>query len=131
MLAIKAPAVVVVAGVGLKGGRASGGGAVLIEEGATATFQGCDFTENRATGSNQGGAIFNRGSLTIRNSTLEGNTAQGGAGSASGGDLFSASSGVTQVGLEEGPLMAEDRCFLFGPYSGGPGCAPRIRFPRP
>ncbi len=46
-------------------------------------------------------------------------------------ELFSAFSGVTQVGLEEDPFVAEDRCFRFGPSSGGAGCVPRIRFPRP
>ena len=89
VLQIKSPAVVVMAGVGLKGGRAWGGGGVLIEEGATATFQGCDFTENRATdsNSNQGGAIFNRGTLTLDQCLIKGNKATDGGGVASQGRL--------------------------------------------
>lgn len=87
VLQIKAPAVAVVAGLALKGGRAYGGGGVLIDEGATATFQGCDFTDNRTFGWNQGGALLNRGTLTLDQCLVRGNKAADGGGIASHGRL--------------------------------------------
>lgn len=71
---------VVVAGLGFAGGKDAGGGAVLVESGASALFQGCDFVNNEATGTNSGGAILNRGTLTLDRCLVRLNRAPGGNG---------------------------------------------------
>jgi hypothetical protein len=87
---VRAPASVIVVGLTLQGGVANGsqgGGAVLIESGATATFQACDFLNHRAGSSNSGGAILNLGTLTLDQCLLKGNQAQNGGGVSSQGTL--------------------------------------------
>ena len=70
----------VVAGLGFAGGKDAGGGAVLVEAGAAALFQGCDFVNNEATGANSGGAILSRGTLTLDRCLVRLNRAPGGNG---------------------------------------------------
>ncbi len=87
ILQIISPASVVVAGISFHKGVAGGGGAVLVEAGATATFQACDFANNEATGTTSGGAILNRGVLTIDQCLVTLNRASNGGGVASVGML--------------------------------------------
>ncbi len=87
VLEVRASATLVVAGIAFQGGSAAGGGAVLIDAGATVTFLGCDFTNNTATGSGSGGAILNRGTLTLDQCLVQENSAANGGGVASEGQL--------------------------------------------
>jgi hypothetical protein len=87
LLHVRSPATVVVAGLAFQGGSAVEGGAVLVDEGATATFQACDFTQNQATAGGAGGAILNRGTLTLDQCLVQANRADSGGGIASQGRL--------------------------------------------
>lgn len=108
VLHVRAPAVVVIAGLTLQGGVASGhqgGGAVLVESGANATFQACDFINNRTSNSNSGGAILNFGTLTLDQCLVSGNQAQHGGGVSSQGPfqvVRSLIEGNTATGLGGG-----------------------------
>src|SRR5258707_7053654 len=60
------------------------GGGILNGDGATSTITNCAVSGNSAVGiQGQGGGIFNAGTLTIVNSTVDGNTA-GSAGGITG-----------------------------------------------
>jgi hypothetical protein len=83
ILQIRSPAGVVISGIAFRRGVAAGGGALLVESGATAVIVGCDFTDNQATGPNAGGAILNRGTLTLDGCLLARNSAKDGGGLAS------------------------------------------------
>ncbi len=85
IMQIKSPATVVIAGVAFQGGADKGGGAVLVDAGATATFVECDFAQNSATGEYHGGAILNLGNLTLDQCRVTANRADNGGGIASFG----------------------------------------------
>lgn len=87
ILQVSSPATMSIAGVSFSGGSAAGGGAVLVDAGATATFLDCDFTGNSATGNNSGGAIFNRGTLTLDSCLVALNRAANGGGVGSTGKV--------------------------------------------
>lgn len=129
LLEISGTATVLVKGISFQGGAAAGGGAVLIELGATATFQRCDFINNRATGS-QGGAILNRGSLTLDECLVSLNTAASGGGVASKGALYITRSLIeknTATGLGGGVYSSESSLWIesstFSANTGGTGGA--------
>ena len=64
----------------LAGGRAAGGGAVAIHNGATVIITGCLLEKNSAKSGRGGAVAIDRGTLLIRESTLMDNRAQmGGA----------------------------------------------------
>ena len=70
-----------------------------------------------------GGAIFNQGSLTILNSTLSGNTAQGGAGGSfqSGPSNLYGGAGGAGLGAVGGAVTANNGSAGGGPNGGGGG----------
>lgn len=90
----------------LRNGSAERGGAVLVPAGDYAEFDGCTFTDNRATGSTTadgGGAIYTAGSVAVLNGTFTGNTALN--GSANGGAILNAAGGSLQVLNNGGSLV--------------------------
>jgi hypothetical protein len=78
---------VLIKGIAFHGGAAAGGGAVLIESGATATFERCDFVNNRATGASGGAILNDRGTLILDECLVSLNSAAHGGGIASLGAL--------------------------------------------
>ncbi|MEO7702479.1 MAG: HYR domain-containing protein [Opitutus sp.] len=87
ILQVTSAATVTFAGVSFQGGVAPGGGAVLVDAGAAASFVECDFTGNVASGTNFGGAILNRGTLTLDSCLVGLNRSASGGGLASYGKL--------------------------------------------
>jgi predicted outer membrane repeat protein len=66
------------------------GGAIMTDLNSTTTLTGCTFSTNSATSTaydNSGGAISNNGTMALATSTLNGNTADGGAGISNFGPL--------------------------------------------
>jgi len=94
---------VVITGIRFQNGRdgtGQGGGAVLVDLGASATFQDCDFVDNQTTTNGSGGALLNRGTLTVdqclvMRDKLTGSTAVNGGGIANFGTLHLRRSLVT------------------------------------
>jgi hypothetical protein len=72
-----------------------GGGAILINNGATAELIDCILTSNSAP-EQDGGAIQNKGTLTVRNSIIDGNTAQNGGAIHTNADSLN-NVGVTKI----------------------------------
>jgi len=79
-------------------GTWNGNGAGISNRGGTQTqptqINNCKFTNNNATG--EGGAIYNRGVLTITNCTLTNNTADGNGGGISNRDSLTITGSVIQ-----------------------------------
>jgi predicted outer membrane repeat protein len=113
-----------------------GGGGILNAAECTATISGCILSGNTAV--LNGGAIYNAGALTVRDSTMFGNSAQNGGGvynAAIGtmtvsGDALSDNSAVVQGGgvYNAGALTVLDSIFngnipddIYGPYTDGGG----------
>lgn len=69
----------------IKGGYAENGGAVNIHDGSSVLFENIQFTGNKAT---DGGAILNRGYLSMNNCIISGNEA-----SSTGGAIFNTDDG--------------------------------------
>ena len=98
-----------VSGCTLSGNAALYGGAIFNDSGAALTVSGCTLSGNYVHGSAQypinafddspdGGAIYNRGTATVANTTLSGNQAYGpdfGMGNA--GAIFNDSSGMLKL----------------------------------
>ena len=83
LLAVTAPGDHVIQDLTISGGRGGfigeeGGGAISIDSGTTLTISRCVLTGNHAALAFGGGAIENRGGLTVRDSTFTANTAGAG-----------------------------------------------------
>ena len=74
------PGSAVISGLAFQGGIAAYGGAVLVASGSTAVIRGCNFSDNEATGASGGGAILNRGVLTLDRCLVDFNRAANGDG---------------------------------------------------
>jgi hypothetical protein len=98
-----------VSGCTLSGNAALYGGAIFNDSGAALTVSGCTLSGNYVHGSTQypinafddhpdGGAIYNRGTATVANTTLSGNEADGpDFGMGNGGAIFNDSSGMLKL----------------------------------
>jgi len=88
ILHVKCAGGATISGVTFSGGRSSSGGAaVFVASGASATFLACDFTGNTATSTGTGGAILNQGTSRLDRCRLETNSAAGGGAIATQGKL--------------------------------------------
>jgi hypothetical protein len=80
-----------ISGLGFEGGRggALGGGALLVEPGASVAVSDCDFSGNATDAKGPGGAVLSAGSLRLERCRVTGNTAAlGGGVAATAGQLF-------------------------------------------
>jgi predicted outer membrane repeat protein len=81
LLSLGGGANAVISRVHFKGGRTTGNGGAVYNNGGTLVLESCVFSDNQG---NSGGAVYAAGDLTVKASTFYGNSAAGNYG---GGDL--------------------------------------------
>ncbi len=99
-----------IAGLTIADGKSAFGGGVFVDVGATLALNNCALSDN--SGTQDGGAIYNEGTLTVTDSTLAGNSTQvGGGGIENSGTLtltnctVSGNSGASGGGIANDDML--------------------------